>query len=128
MKQDILTRLGFFLQQAITNTEDKKFTRVSQALLPMLPEIAEALKRIAIGDGDGTTAQKLQAIEMILQCWNRCLKVEDRKQNHLTKREQLKIRKTRVEADDRKAKLAIAAERRQIDATLKKARVEMEGK
>ncbi len=87
---------------------------------------AEELKRIAVGDG--TTAQKLQAIEMILQCWSRCLKVEDRKQKQLTKREQLKIRKTKVEADDRKAKIAIATERRKIDATLKKARVEMEGK
>jgi len=126
MKQDILSRLGFYLQQAIKNTEDKKFVRVSQALLPMLPEIAEELKRIAIGDG--TTAQKLQAIEMILQCWSRCVKVEDRKQKNLTKREQLKIRKTKVEAADRKSKLAIAAERRKIDETLKRAKVEMEGK
>lgn len=125
MKQDSLTRLGFYLQEAIRNTDDRKFARISQALLPMLPEIAEELKRIAIGDG--TTAQKLQAIEMILQCWGRCLKVEDRKQKHLTKREQLKIRKTKVEAADKKAKLAIAAEHRKIDETLKRARAEMGG-
>jgi len=125
MKQDTLTRLGFYLQEAIRNTDDKKFARVSQALLPMLPEIAEELKRLAVGDG--TTAQKLQAIEMILQCWSRCLKVEDRKQKHLTKREEAKAKRTKAQAQDKRAILEISRKREEISKKLAQAKREIGG-
>ena len=125
MKQDILSRLGFYLQQAIKNTDDRKFVRVSQALLPMLPEIAEELKRLAVGDY--TTAQKLKAIEMILQCWSRCLKVEDRKQKHATKREEAKAKRTKAQVQDKQATLEIGRKREEISKKLARATKEMGG-
>lgn len=93
----------------------------------MLPDLVTALSQV-IADTTTTSAQRLQAADMLMTLWGRCLRDEDRKQKHAANLGRLKVRKTKAEADDRMAKLAIAAERRKIDATLKRAKAEMEGK
>jgi ribosomal protein L35 len=93
----------------------------------MLPDLVNALKQV-ITDNHTTPAQRLQAADMLMTLWGRCLRDEDRKQKHAINRHQLKVKKTKVEADDRKTKLVIAAERRRIDETLRKAQLEIEGR
>lgn len=122
-----LDRLTLYMTEAIRRTTAREYRTVSAALIPVLPDLVSALKSV-ITDHNTTPAQRLQSAEMLMTLFARCLRDEDRKQKHLTRREQLKIKKTKVEADDRKAKLAIVVERRKIDETLKRAKAEMESR
>jgi hypothetical protein len=117
MKPDILTRLGFYLQEAIATAGEKQLSRVSQAIVPLLPDIVSELKNLAVSN-ETTPAQKLQAIEMILQCWSRCLKVGVKKQEYQMKRQRLKVK-------DRKSKLAISRKREEISKKLAQAAKEI---
>ncbi len=119
-----LDRLHVYLVEAIRRTTGREYKTVSAALIPVLPDLIKALSQV-IADGTATPAQRLQAADMLMALFARCIRDEDRKQKHYVKRAQLKVKLSKVEADDRKAKLAIVAERRKIDETLEKAKREL---
>jgi hypothetical protein len=121
-----IEKLHLYLQEAIRRTTAKEYRKVSDALIPVLPDLVKALSQV-IADSTATPAQRLQAADMLIALWGRCLREEDRERKHLTNLGRLKVQRTKVEADDRQSKLAIAAERRKIDATLTKARKEIGG-
>lgn len=120
-----LERLALYMTEAIRQTTAREYKKISAALIPVLPDLVTALSQV-IADGATTPAQRLQAADMLMALFARCIRDEDRKQKHSVKCAQVKLRKREVEAADRKTKLAIATERRKIDETLKKAEEELE--
>ena len=79
-----LDRLQIYLAEAIRNTSAKQYRRVSEALVPVLPTVVSALAEIA-ADCTSTKAQRLQASEMLMALWQRCVRDEANERDHATK-------------------------------------------
>ena len=93
-----LDKLYLYMTEAIRRTSAKEYARVSAALIPVLPDLVTALKQV-ITDTSTTPAQRLQAAGMLQALWARCLRDEDRKQKHLTKRARIKATKPPLDAE-----------------------------
>jgi 5'-deoxynucleotidase YfbR-like HD superfamily hydrolase len=93
-----LDRLTLYLQEAIQRTTAKEYQKVSAALIPVLPDLVNALKQVTT-DADTTAAQRLRAAEMLMMLWTRCLRDEDRRQTQSTNRQRIRANKPIADAE-----------------------------
>jgi hypothetical protein len=116
-----LDKLTFYLQAVIEKTGVAKYRSVSAALLPVLPQMIQAIADV-IADPGTTAAQRIQCAEMLMSLWGRCRADEYREERVLTVKERAMAAKIAAKTQDRKHKLTVLAEQKRIDKLLQQAK------
>jgi hypothetical protein len=112
-----LDRLKVYLVEAIKRTTAKEYRKVSAALIPALPNLVETLSQV-IADDTTTSAQRLQAADMLMCLWARCIRDEGKKQRATLQHQQLKVKAKKVAVEQTKTALKVHQVRAETDKKL----------
>src|SRR5437660_1593772 len=118
-------QLELWMSEAIKRADDGTCKRVSDSLIPILPELMGTLRDI-ITDQTSTPIVKMRCLEIVMSAWAKCLRSELRTQRAAVAQDRFRAKKSvadaqRIEAaaNDKLAALEISKQRKKIARQLK---------
>jgi hypothetical protein len=125
-----LDRLSTLLAAAADRVGTEKLRGIGQALIPAMPQVVEALQEI-ICDPGSSPAVRLEAIQLLMSMWSRCItadlrfaKSEGKRAGHRARTAEAATARVQARADELAAKVRIAREQKHIQKQLRKLRKE----
>jgi hypothetical protein len=119
-------RLENLMSSALEKATIERLKPVSQALLPILPDVIGGLRDV-ITDPTSTPTQRMRALEMVMAAWSRCIrsevqltKAEHARNRHRLATAQAATERAKAKAAERAAKVYEAKEQKRIARILKK--------